>query len=528
MTSEHGEKMSTNNKHNQTGASSTGKEEHRGSTRREFLGQSALAAAALALRVSPSEAGRSTDQQKKSVRRPNILIVHSDQFRWDFVCAAGENPMSFTPNLDGMYRRGTAFQNAITNQPLCSPSRACLFTGQYATKSGVWRLTQPNIAISPDAITLATQLRKVGYSANYIGKWHLAPKNNRTGQGLGYVIPKYRGGFDDLWEASNVLELTSEPYEGTIWDGDGKPMHYKGIYRVNYLTDLAEKFLRQKHSKPFLLVLSQLEPHQQNGGDNGFIPPKGYARKFRNPFVPPDLRPFPGNWSYQLENYYGDVKSIDQSMGRIFKTLKEENLEDNTIVVFISDHGCHFRTRNTEYKRSPHESSVHVPLMFQGPGFNNSKVIDELVSMVDVTPSLLDAVGVPIPSSMQGRSFIPLLHDAEARKNWRNEVFIQISESETGRALRTPEWTYVALAPKSNPLQDSFSMYYQDYQLYNNMADPAQLYNLAGRVDPPSLIHYIGDNSMRKVTANLRERLISRMVEAGEKRPKIDLWPYYP
>ena len=125
----------------------------------------------------------------------------------------------------------------------------------------------------------------------------------------------------------------------------------------------------------------------------GFVPPRGYEEKFRSPYVPPDLRALPGDWPYELDKYYGDVKAIDESLGRIFKTLKEQGLDDNTIVLFTSDHGCHFRTRNQEYKRSPHESSVHVPLMVQGPGFNNSQVIPQMVSMVDVTPSLLNFLG---------------------------------------------------------------------------------------------------------------------------------------
>ena len=494
-------------------------------TRRQFLQQSALLAAApaLGLTAAVQPAARPA---AAPIHRPNILIFHADQFRWDFVCAYGHNPMNHTPNLDGLYRRGTVFRNFITNQPLCSPSRACLWTGQYATKNGVWKLTgsgDPWVGISPNAVTLATELRRAGYSTNYIGKWHLQPNEH----GIGYVHPPYRGGFADLWQASNVLERTSHPYHGTIWDADGKPLHYQGIYRVNYLTALAEKFLRQRHTHPFLLVLAQLEPHQQNDL-NGFAPPHGYAEKFRNPYAPLDLRALPGDWPYQLANYYGDCQAIDESMGRIFQVLKEENLEKNTLVIFLSDHGCHFRTRNTEYKRSPHESSIHCPLMIQGPGFNHRRVIDELVGMIDLTPSLLDHLGLPIPTCMQGRSFMPLLHDAKARAAWRNEVFIQISESEVARALRDDQWTYVALAPGLNPIHTSGSRRYRDYQLYNNRADPAQLVNLAGRADPPALVHYVGDRSMVQVTADLRRRLIERMVEAGEARPRLDRWPYYP
>jgi arylsulfatase A-like enzyme len=490
------------------------------SSRRNFLKRSAVAAALVPL----AEAVAHAADQPTTRPRPNVLMVISDQYRWDFICAYGQNPMDCTPNLDGMLRRGTTFQNAFTNQPLCSPARSCLFTGKYATQTGVWRL---GFGLSPGEVTLATILRAEGYSTNYIGKWHLAPNTAGDESTHGFVPRQFRGGFDDLWQASNELERTTHPYQGTIWDGDGKPMTYDGIYRVDYLTNLAVGFLKRKQDKPFFLVLSQLEPHQQNDL-NGFAPPKGYDEQFRNPYTPPDLLPFPGDWPFQMANYYGDCKSIDESMGKIFQTLKEQNLEENTIVIFLSDHGCHFRTRNAEYKRSPHESSIHIPLIIQGPGFNNSRMVSEMVSLVDVTPSILSALGIPVPKSMMGQNFIPLIDDAAARQAWRNEVFIQISESETARAIRTPEWTYVALAPDANMRTDAGSMEYRDYQLYNNFADPSQIVNLAGRTDPPALVRFAGNRSMPQITSQLRERLLARMAEAGEARPRITRWGYYP
>jgi arylsulfatase A-like enzyme len=488
-------------------------------TRRNFLKQTMMAAA-----FSPVMAAAANAQgEDTSVKKPNILMVISDQYRWDFICGYGRNPMDFTPNLDAMFRRGTAFENAFSNQPLCSPARSCLFTGQYATRTGVWTLGP---GLQPGATTLATLLRSQGYTANYIGKWHLAPNFKDDPASHGYVPPQYRGGFDDLWQASNELEITSHAYGGTMWDGAGNPMTFDGVYRVDYLTDLAVKFLQQKHDQPFFLVLSQLEPHQQNDL-NGFAPPRGYEEKFRNPYIPPGLRPFPGDWPYQAANYYGDCKSIDESMGRILQALRDQNLEDNTIVIFLSDHGCHFRTRNEEYKRSPHDSSIHIPLLIQGPGFNTGRRISEMVSLVDIAPSLLAALGQPVPASMQGNNFFPLLNDTKAREAWRNEVFIQVSQSETARAIRTPEWTYVALAPDADN-RKAGSMNYRDYQLYNNFADPAQIINLAGRSDIPGLVHYAGERSMREITDGLRERLLARMEEAGEPKPQITRWEYYP
>ena len=178
------------------------------------------------------------------------------------------------------------------------------------------------------------------------------------------------------------------------------------------------------------------------------IAPKGYAARYANPFVPQDLRFFPGDWPNQLPEYYGCVAKIDEAVGTILGALKKLGLDENTIVVFTSDHGCHFRTRNTEYKRSAHESSVHVPLIIQGPKFNRSRVVQELVGIVDITPTILDAVGVPIPASMQGRSALPLV-DGNA-EGWRNEVFIQTAEFMVGRALRTEQWTYVVGAAKQH------------------------------------------------------------------------------
>lgn len=224
-----------------------------------------------------------------------------------------------------------------------------------------------------------------------------------------------------------------------------------------------------------------------------------------------------------MNKYYADIQSIDESIGKILQTLKEEGLDENTIVIFTSDHGCHFRTRNTEYKCSAHESSIHVPLIIQGPGFDNHRKVPELVSMIDIFPSLLDYLGLPIPSTTQGRSFIPLLRDETSRNEWNNEVFIQISGSAVSRALRTPEWTYVALAPGVDFRRNPGSQRYRDYQLYNNRADPAQLVNFAGRVNMRTptqrLLHWIGERSVPEVTAHLRQRLIQRMVEAGEASP---------
>jgi arylsulfatase A-like enzyme len=505
--------MSESNGHPQSSES--------GLSRRDFIKGSAVAAAFPAS-AEAATSGKSAQENPAGRRKPNIVLYISDQFRWDMVSAYGLNPMQLTPNLDAMARRGTLFRSHITNQPVCAPSRAALFTGQYQNKHGVWR-NGPGLA--PDAVTLATELRKAGYTANYIGKWHLAPRQpgKEANTDRGRVAPEERGGFLDVWEGSNELEWTSHPYEGEIYDGAGKAIPFSDVYRADFITARAKQFLNTVDG-PFLLVISQLEVHQQNDC-NCFVAPKEYAGKYTNPFVPGDLKDLPGDWQKQLPDYCGAVKRIDDSVGEIRKTLADRGLEDDTIFLFLSDHGCHFRTRNGEYKRSPHESSIHVPLVIQGPGFDRSLEVPELTSQIDITPTLLSAAGLPVPASMQGRSFLPLL-DRKV-KDWRNEVYVQMSEAGTGRALRTPEWTYGVMAPGSSRSPSAGSDHYQEEYLYNLRADPHQLLNLAGRRDTPGLVHGFSAPP-QQAAAELRERLLARMVEAGEPKAQITEREFYP
>lgn len=139
--------------------------------------------------------------------------------------------------------------------------------------------------------------------------------------------------------------------------------------------------------------------------------------------------------------------------------------------MFISHHGCHFRTRNTEYKRSPLESSIHISLILQGPGLNRSRKVSDLVSMVDVMPTLLNVLGIPIPDSVRGHNFMPPVNQSESREKWRNEAFIQISQSMAARALRTDQWTYCVADPNANGPRDRSSLHYQEYQMYNLASD---------------------------------------------------------
>jgi len=446
----------------------------------------------------PAAMAAAQAQPQNPAARPNIILVISDQFRWDCVGAMGLNPMNLTPNLDQMAGRGVLFRSAFCNQPVCAPARASIFTGQYPSTHGVWR---NGLALAENATTLPGTLVKAGYSTNYIGKWHLSPGGgNASLETRGPVPMTHRSGFTGLWEAANALEWTSHAYEGDLYDGDGKPIHFSGKYRADFMTERAQAFLRTAKS-PFFLTLSYLEVHHQNDSDT-YDPPKAFKNRYPNPYIPGDLRPLPGSWPSQLADYYACVAKMDEIMGTLRKTLVDTGLDRNTIVAFTSDHANHFRTRNAEYKRSPHESSIHIPMIIEGPGFNRGMHVSELVSQVDLMPTLLEAAALTVPSTVQGRSFLRLLD--RRTSEWRNEVFFETSEFFTGRGLRTPQYTYAAVVPKTPGWRDApQAERYVEYMLYDNYADPYQHVNLAGRA------------THRAIAEELRAKLTARIQEAG-------------
>jgi arylsulfatase A-like enzyme len=227
--------------------------------------------------------------------------------------------------------------------------------------------------------------------------------------------------------------------------------------------------------------------------------------------VPPDLAALGGSTHRQIAGYYGMAKRLDEALGRLLDALKSLRLLDNTVVLFTSDHGCHFKTRNSEYKRSCHESSIRVPTAIQGPGFNGGGRMHQLVSLVDLPPTLLDAAGLPIPREMQGRSIRDILRGDAT--DWPDEVFLQISESQVGRAIRTHRWKYAVTAPNGDGWSDAGSDVYVEESLYDLEVDPYELENLAGY------------ESHNEVAQAMRERLIRRMVEVGEPAPTIEPAP---
>lgn len=445
-------------------------------------------------------------------RRPDVLIMLSDQQRPDTLGVYGQR-FDTTPVLDDLARRGTVFDRAFCVNPVCGPARAAIQTGLRPTDVGCWRNGR---ALGEDVSTLADRLGALGYRTGYVGKWHLA---SDIGPGLGAgrtrtdlrhapVPRRRRGGYTDAWVAADALELTSGAYRGHLWDEDDELVPLTG-YRVDAVTDLAVDRLRRLagDDRPFVLFVSYLEPHHQNDRMRT-IGPRGEARRYRGFDVPGDLAGTLGDWRWNYAETLAACAAIDTGVGRLLDTLGALGRDRQTLTVYSSDHGSHFRTRNPEYKRSCHDASIRVPLIVSGPGFSAGRRDDRLVTHLDLVPTLLAAAGASTSPELAGRA----LHAPAADAPWRDEVFVQLSESQIGRALRTDRYTYAVAAPGWNPLRGHLrpaADTYVESHCYDLALDPHQRRNLAGRHESQAL------------RTELARRLVDAIEAAEGARPRI-------
>jgi arylsulfatase A-like enzyme len=429
----------------------------------------------------------------KSANSPNVIVFFTDQQRWDTTGLHG-NPLDLTLNLDRVAREGTHVRYSFTCQPVCGPARSSMQTGLYASQTGCHT---NGIPLNPELPTLATWFGEAGYRTGYIGKWHLAAEDP--------VPSGQRGGYQD-WLAANTLEFTSDAYDTVMYDGSGEARKLPG-YRVDALTDAAIDYVFEHQDDPFFLFISYLEPHHQNHRDD-YPAPTGYRERYEGRWLSPDLAALSGTAHQQFAGYCGMVRRLDEAYGRLLDALQSLDLLDDTIVLFTSDHGNHFKTRNDEYKRSPHESSIRVPTVLTGPGFFGGGEIRELVSLVDLPPTLIDAAGLDVPDNLPGRSLLDLIERRDAEP-WPSDVLIQVSESQTGRAIRTKRWKFGVKAPDLVSTRAGWSDSYHEAELYDLVADQHELHNL---------IHH---ESHADLCRELGNRMLERMSMVGEPSATI-------
>lgn len=436
----------------------------------------------------------------KTDKRPNVVVFFTDQQRWDTTGVHG-HPGGLTPEFDAMAIEGTHVANSFTVQPVCGPARACLQTGLHGTEHGSFT---NSVHLDPEIPTLGDRFHAAGYDTAYIGKWHLASRD---------PVPKNERGGYVTWRAANVLEFTSDAYSTTVFDEKGQPLSLPG-YRVDALADEAIRYLAEPREVPFFLFLSFLEPHHQNHRDD-YPAPRGYAARYADAWRPPDLEALVGSAPRHLAGYYGMVKRLDEALGRVRDAIQSLDRERDTVILFTSDHGNHFKTRNGEYKRSCHEASIRVPTALVGPGFDGGGRIETLVGIPDLTATLLDVAGIAVPEEIRGVSLLdPALRARSGSGD--DEVFIQISEDVVGRALRTRRWKYGVEAPDADPTGDKSADRYVERFLYDLEADPYELENLAGV------------EAFAGVAAELRGRLVAHVNDVEGIAPEIVPAPLRP
>lgn len=437
-------------------------------------------------------------------KRENIVLFFSDQQRFDTLGCNGQ-PLDITPNLDQIAKEGVNFTHCYTPQPVCGPARSVLQTGLYPTQTGCFT---NRISLPLNIKTLANHLTEAGYNVAYVGKWHLASDKDKNDYRTKPVPPERRGGYNDYWMVSDMLEFTSHGYGGYVYDKDGNKVEFEG-YRCDCITDFALDYIRNyDDDKPFFIMISHLEPHHQNDR-NRYEGPTGSKEKFADFVKPDDLDYGKGDWEEQYPDYLGCCHSLDYNFGRVVGVLKDKGIYDNTMLIYTSDHGNHFRTLSSEkspnggtddYKRTSFENTIRVPLIIKGKSFSGGKVEDKLVSLIDLPKTIMTAAGCEIEDWVQGDA----LQNITTDPHWKEEVYVQISESYVGRVVRTKRYKYVIHAPELNPWETMTTDVWHEKYLFDLEKDPLEKHNLINHPD------------YAEIKEDLKARIIRCAKKAGE------------
>lgn len=392
--------------------------------------------------------------------RPNILWYCTDQQRWDTIAALG-NRHIHTPTLDRLVASGVAFERAYCQSPICTPSRATFLTGRYPATHQVHR--NGNDYFPPSEQLVTKILADAGYDCGLAGKLHLSRAKGRIEKRPddGYRVFHWSHHPNPDWPEGHGYaewlqnEKRVDPVElyGKLSRsyGSGVPTEY---HQTTWCSEMAIRFITEKRDGPWLMSLNPFDPHPP------FDPPQEYIDRYRpedlpyplfrqsdmvrqrafgaidqqtrravNPLMPvtgggdngmkvsrADMGSVPPT-AYDAREviacYYAMIELIDDQLGRIVSTLEDLGQLDNTIIIFMSDHGELLGDHGLIYKGCRFfEALAHVPLVISWPDrIKKGLRSNALVELVDLPQTLLEAVGLPVPKSMQGRSLLPLLEE---------------------------------------------------------------------------------------------------------------------
>ncbi len=401
-------------------------------------------------------------------RRPNVVFVFPDQWRAQAFGYRGD-PNARTPAIDALARESFDFSNAVSGLPVCSPYRASLMTGQYAVRNG---LVVNDVELRPNGPTLGQCFRASGYETAYIGKWHLhGSPEGKFERRLAYIPPESRLGFD-YWK---VCECTHNYNRSLYYEGNDPAARYWDGYDAIAQTRDACDFIRARagRNNPYFLMLSLGPPHDPYG-----TAPEQYQSLYRGREI--KLRPnVPQSNAAEavksLRGYYAHMAALDDCIARLREAVDAGGQAGDTLFVFTSDHGDMLQSQGLHHKQQPWDESLRVPFLVRYPRLlgRRRRRSSTPIDAPDIMPTLLGLAGLPVPESVQGRNFAPLIAgrekdqpDAAALLNLpvsfsvvRRQGFAEY------RGLRTPRYTYVRSI-------------HGPWLLYDNHSDPYQMRNL--------------------------------------------------
>ena len=397
--------------------------------------------------------------------KPNILYILVDQWRAQSTGYSGDKNV-MTPNLDQLASKSINLTHAVSGMPVCSPHRASFLTGQYPLTHGVF---MNDVLLDTNRTTIGKVFKENGYQTGYLGKWHV------DGHGRSSYIPASRQQGFDYWKA---LECTHDYNNSAYYEGNSPVKKVWETYDAIAQTQDVCQYLKSQTKKddPFFLVLSIGSPH-----DPYQTAPEKYRKMYENKIftirnnVPADKVEKVQN---DLRGYYAHMTAIDDCIGQLRTTLKEQGLDENTIIVFTADHGDLMGSHGAWNKQQPYDESIRVPFLIHypkafGPQGKKSKA---LMNSPDIMPTLLGLTGIEVPKSVEGKDFSQIL--LGKKKNDVTHTLIscvqpfgQWIRSKGGkeyRGLMTENYTYVR--DLKGP-----------WLLFDRTKDPFQLNNLVGQ-----------------------------------------------
>ncbi len=373
---------------------------------------------------------------------PNVLWICTDQQRFDTISALNNSQLN-TPNIDKLVATGVAFERAYCQSPICTPSRASFLTGMYP--SSVHACGNGNEHWAEAAPLVTALLADAGYDCALAGKFHLAGARGRIEprpKHDGYRLFHWSHDPEDQWEAGHAYGDWLASMGHDLGEMRKKPHDIPPeLHQTTWCSDRAIDFMEADHGgKPWLMSVNIFDPHEP------FDPPQQYLDRFdveslsgpkfrdsdleaqaklsETDFQHPARRPQEFNAKWIQAAYYAMIELIDDNVGRMLDSLERTGQRDNTIIIFMSDHGEALGDHGLLLKGCRfYEGLARVPLILSWPcRFLEGARRQSLVELLDIAPTLLDLAGVPIPERMQGISLRNLLIDAEAQDHHRDFV----------------------------------------------------------------------------------------------------------